>query len=87
MRVVGRTRRGPTEALDWNWQLIAVKELGAATEIWLGVRDDFRNLAGHRGVTQTLTSDYFGLRFRRRPRMRSSPLVRINTFVYSSQHA
>jgi hypothetical protein len=43
MRVVGRTRRGPTEALDWNWQLIAVKELGAATEKWLGVRDGIRN--------------------------------------------
>ena len=27
----------------WNWQLIAVKELGVAASIWLGVRDDFRN--------------------------------------------
>jgi hypothetical protein len=27
----------------WNWQLIAVKELGVAAWIWLGVRDDFRN--------------------------------------------
>ena len=27
----------------WNWQLIAVKELGVATWIWLGVRDGIRN--------------------------------------------
>ncbi len=35
---------GPKEALDkWNWQLIAVKELGVATWIWLGVSDGIRN--------------------------------------------
>jgi hypothetical protein len=29
--------------LKWNCELVAVKELGVATWIWLGVRDDFRN--------------------------------------------
>jgi hypothetical protein len=41
----------PTEIFEGDWQLIAVKELGAARRIWLGVRDDFRPWL--QGLTQT----------------------------------
>jgi hypothetical protein len=39
----GTPARGAKDALEWNWQLIAVRKLGAAPWIWLGGRDDFRN--------------------------------------------
>jgi hypothetical protein len=38
--------KGPSVRMGdskWNWQLIAVKELGVATWNWLGVRDGIRN--------------------------------------------
>jgi len=42
MRLIARheSRRARSK---WNWQLIAVKELGVARWIWLGVRDGIRN--------------------------------------------
>jgi len=33
----------PKEVLESNGQLLAVKELGVARGIWLGVRDGIRN--------------------------------------------
>src|SRR6476659_2422601 len=39
MRLMGRPPGGPKSASKWNWQLIAVKELGVVTWIWLGGRD------------------------------------------------
>jgi hypothetical protein len=33
----------PKETLEMNWQLIALKELGTARWIWLGVRDGIRS--------------------------------------------
>ena len=39
----GTPARGRTSALKWNRQLIAVKELGVASGIWLGRRDSNPN--------------------------------------------
>ena len=43
MSLVRRYSRVRSRRSKWNWQLIAVKELGAARRSWLGVRDGIRN--------------------------------------------
>lgn len=43
MSLVRRYVRVRSRRSKWNWQLIAVKELGVARWIWLAVGDAIRN--------------------------------------------
>ena len=56
----GTPARGAKDALDWNWQLIAVRKLGTAPWKWLGGRESTGPIRGSKGRSMTYSRSCSG---------------------------